>query len=134
MFRNKSRNKSRNKLRSPSSDSPPFFSRGSTIAARIRAIVFSARRQLRPQRLQQASRQPRSVENRPQQQQAAPRIFLARGLDQHLAHFRIADKTLRTLQQPDVKLAFSRTQVRGQLRVVALRVIRSEERREGRER
>src|SRR5271169_3129668 len=111
MWGDKTPNKPRNKSRNNSSGSPPFFNRNSTIAVSIRAMnidttLISARHQLWPQRFEQPLGQSRCVENRPQQKQAAPRIFLARGLDQHLAHFRIADKSFRALQQPDVKLPF----------------------------
>src|SRR5437879_11118076 len=45
-----------------------------------------------------------------------------------MADLRIACESLRTLQQPDVNLAFYRSQVRSQFRVITLRVIHQEAR------
>jgi len=82
----------------------------------IPAMVILAtyfRVQIRPQRFQQTLGQTWRVENCAQQQQTAPRIFLARGFEQQIAHFRIAYKALRTLQQPNIQLTFGCAQVRG---------------------
>ncbi len=86
-------------------------------------MVAIAGRDFGPQRLQQAVGQSRRIENRAQQQKTPARIFFASGLDQHLADFRIAGEFLRTLQQPDIELAFRRAQVRSQFGVVAVGVV-----------
>ena len=91
-------------------------------------MLLCVRRGARVQRLQQPLGQPGSVKNRSQQQETAARVFFARSLDQNFADFRIAGETLRTLQQPDIELAFRGAQVGYQLGVVALRVIHQETR------
>src|SRR5262249_24051186 len=80
--------------------------------------LFRPERATRPHRLIQSLRQSRRVQDFSQQKQGLPCIFLPRQLDQHSAHFHVAGKLLRTLQQPDVKFPFGRSQIRSQFRVI----------------
>src|ERR1700733_3038228 len=61
---------------------------------------------LRLQCLKQALGKAGRIENRAQQEERPPGVFLARRFDQDLAPLRAAGEALRALQKPNVQLAF----------------------------
>lgn len=63
------------------------------------------------------------VQDFTEQQQAAPGVLVMRDLNQDVADFRVAGKTLGALQEPDTKLTFGFGQVGDQFGVIALGIV-----------
>jgi len=65
----------------------------------------------RLQYLQKPIHQVGRIENRSQQRQTAPRVIVTRDLEQRTANFRVAPKTLRPFDQPQIALVLDRYQI-----------------------
>ena len=89
---------------------------------------MTAQRPLGPKNRVTAPPRPGVSRIAPSNKKTAARIFVARALDEHVAHRAIAYEPLPALQQPRIPFPYGRAQIAYQFSVVSLGIIHEEAR------